>query len=113
TVTTRTVSRFVDMNGDGMPDAANGKPVLEELGRSDQGGNLVSHNYAGKLTWRPAPDHTLALGGYGVHRSNQYLRFANGDPTAAMTRDKDSRNEVTARWISKLFDRRWQLELNG
>jgi hypothetical protein len=111
--TVRITSRFVDANNDGLPDGTNGQPTLEELGRQSFANSITSHQYAAKLSFRPAPEHDLSLGFYGINGSHQFLRDPNGDPRAAMTLDKTRRQVLSARWISKLLDRRLQLEANA
>jgi Carboxypeptidase regulatory-like domain/TonB dependent receptor-like, beta-barrel/TonB-dependent Receptor Plug Domain len=112
TRTIRFINRFVDANNDGQPDGANGIPVLEELGRANFYGPISSHQYAAKLSYRPAPEHTLSLGFYGINGTHEFMRTANADPRAAMSLDTTRRQDVSARWLSKFFDRRWQVEGN-
>jgi hypothetical protein len=80
TRTIRFINRFVDANNDGQPDGANGIPVLEELGRANFYGPISSHQYAAKLSYRPAPEHTLSLGFYGINGTHEFMRTANADP---------------------------------
>jgi TonB-dependent receptor-like protein/carboxypeptidase family protein len=110
--TVRITSRFVDADNDGQPDGAGGVPILEEIGRQSFGDRITTHQYAAKLSYRPAPEHTLSLGFYGLDGRNQFLREANADPRASMTLDRTRRQDVSARWISKLLERRLQLEGN-
>jgi Carboxypeptidase regulatory-like domain/TonB-dependent Receptor Plug Domain len=108
--TVRYVDRFVDANGDGQPDGVNGQPTLEPLGQGNFGGSITSHQYAAKLTFRPAAEHNLSVGFYGINGANEYMRTPNADPRVSMHVDHVRRQDVSARWVSKLFDRRWQLE---
>jgi hypothetical protein len=112
TRTIRFVNRFVDGNGDGQPDGANGIPVHEELGRSNIYGPISSHQYAAKLTYRLAPEHNVSLGFYGINGSHEFMRTPNADPRVAMSLDTVRRQDVSARWISKFLERRLQVEAN-
>lgn len=109
----RFADRFVDENGDGLPDGSGGVPRLEELHRTNVGGSVTHHQYAGKLTYRPAPEHDLSLGFFGVNGTNEYMRTANADLQAAMTVDRIRRQDLIGRWTSRFFDRRWQVEATG
>jgi len=108
----RYVDRFVDANGDGQPDGANGTPTLEPLSQANFGGHITTHQYASKLTFRAATDHNLTVGFYGINSVNQFMRTPNADPRTSMHVDDIRRQDVSARWVSKFFDRRWQLEAN-
>ena len=108
----RYVDRFVDTDGDGRPDGVGGQPVTQPLAQSEIPGKVLNHQYAGKLSYRLAPEHTLSLGVYGLEGTNEFMRIANADPRVAVTRDKAGRTDVSARWISKFFERRWQVEGN-
>ncbi len=98
---TRYADRFVDADGN-----------RAEIYRRNVDGTAAAHQYAGKLTYRLAPEHSLSLGVYGIHGSKKNLRMANADVDAAMTRDRTRSHDVSMRWLSKLLDRRWQLEGN-
>jgi hypothetical protein len=108
--TVRYVDRFVDANGDALPDGANGQPTLQPLGQGNFGGHINTHQYAAKLSFRAATDHNLTVGFYGINGSNEYMRTVNADPRVAMHVDHVRRQDVSVRWVSQFFERRWQLE---
>jgi hypothetical protein len=105
--------RLVDRDGDGVADSnPDGSPVTEPLYSKDFAGKNTTHHYAGKLTWRLRPEHNLTVGLYGTHSNHEYMRGANMDYVAGMSSEITARNDVTARWLSSFFDRRWRLEVN-
>jgi hypothetical protein len=108
----RFVSRFFDNDNDGHPDGANGVPVLQELSRANYYGHVGTHQYATKLSYRLAPDHNLSLGFYGINGEQEIMRTPNADPRMAMHLDIVRRQDLSLRWVSKFFDRRWQVEGN-
>lgn len=108
----RFVSRFFDNDNNGQPDGADGVPVLQELSRANYYGNIQNHQYAAKLSYRLAPEHNLSLGFYGINGEQQIMRSFNADPRMSMHLDTVRRQDVSLRWVSKFFDRRWQVEGN-
>jgi len=108
----RFVSRFFDQDNNGQPDGSNGVPVLQELSRANYYGNIQNHQYAAKLSYRLAPEHNLSLGFYGINGDNQVMRTPNADPRVSMHLDTVRRQDLSLRWVSKFFDRRWQVEGN-
>ncbi len=105
--------RLVDRDGDGQADSnPDGTPVTESLYTRRFAGETTTHHYAGKLTWRLGPDHSLTVGLYGTHSNAEYMRGANMDFLAGMSSELTARNDVSARWLSSFFDRRWRLEVN-
>lgn len=105
--------RLFDSDGDGEADSnADGSPITQSLYSRRFAGSTTTHHYAGKVTWRPRPEHSLTVGLYGTHANHEYMRDANMDDVAGMSSEKTARNDVTARWLSSFFDRRWRLEVN-
>jgi outer membrane receptor protein involved in Fe transport len=112
TRTIRFVDRFFDNDNDGRPDGSGGVPVLQELGRGNYYGHVTNHQYSAKVSYRLAPDHNLSLGFYGINGENELMRTPNADPRQSMHLDTIRRQDLSLRWISKFFDRRWQVEGN-
>jgi len=75
-----------------------------------------TYNFAGTLDWIPLPDNKLTLSIYGTPSFNQELKNQFGinaiasDPRTAVEDLTRSNTDVSARWLSKLYDRRWQIE---
>jgi hypothetical protein len=70
----------------------------------------TTHNYAGKLTWRLAPDHVLSVSLVGTRRDEEFMRSANMDVMTGMSHDVTDRQDLIAHWQSALFDRRWRID---
>jgi hypothetical protein len=105
------VDRYVDADGNAEPDLnADGSPVVEPLFTRVIPGTTTTHNYAGKLTWRIRPEHTLSLSLVGARKDQEYMRGANMDLLAGMTHDKVDRQDIIARWQSAFFQRHLRLD---
>ncbi|HEY5283019.1 MAG TPA: TonB-dependent receptor, partial [Polyangia bacterium] len=73
-------------------------------------GESTTHNYAGKLTWRIRPEHTLSLSLVGIRKDQEYMRGANMDLLAGMTHDQSNRQDIIAHWQSAFFQRKWRID---
>jgi hypothetical protein len=76
-----------------------------------------TYHYGMKLDFIPAPNHRLTLSLFGSPSSGTEMRSFSGDEAIsdpAWARESVVRDttDVTARWVSKLFDRKWQIEIN-
>ena len=87
-----------------------GTPMTVPLYQHSYAGETTNHHYAGKLTWKLAPEQTLSLGLYGIYSQKQYMRGANMDYLAGMANEKTLTNDITARWTGAFFQRRWRLD---
>ncbi|HEX7598504.1 MAG TPA: hypothetical protein VF518_09835, partial [Polyangia bacterium] len=99
----------------GTPDGTratnpDGTPVTVPLYRRSYSGETTTQHYAGKLTWKFAPEQTLTLGLYGISSQLEGMRGANMDALVGMTNEKTRTNDITARWMAAFFDRRWRLD---
>jgi hypothetical protein len=87
-----------------------GTPVTVPLYQNRFAGEMNSHHYAGKLTWKISPEQTLSLSLYGIHAYQQYMRGANMAYLAGMTEDRQRINDIVARWTGAFFQGRWRLD---
>lgn len=103
--------RFVDANGDGKMDLnGDGTPVVNPLYTRLIPQESSTHNYAGKLSWRPSPDHALSVSLLGTYQDQEYMRGANMDLMAGMSHEITSRQDLIAHWQSAFFERRWRID---
>jgi Carboxypeptidase regulatory-like domain len=99
----------------GQPDGTqannpDGTPMTVPLYRRSYAGETTNQHYAGKLTWKLAPEQTLSLGLYGIYSQQEYMRGANMDYLAGMSNEKTRTNDITARWMAAFLERRWRLD---
>jgi hypothetical protein len=87
-----------------------GTPITVPLYRRSYAGETTTQHYAGKLTWKLAPEQTLSLSLYGIYSQQEYMRGANMDYLAGMTNEKTRSNDITARWMAAFFQGRWRLD---
>jgi len=87
-----------------------GTPMTVPLYQRSYPGETTTQHYAGKLTWKIAPEQTLSLSLYGIYSQQEYMRGANMDYLAGMTNEKTSSTDITARWMAAFFQRRWRLD---
>ncbi len=110
---------FALQQGDmGMPKLdASGNPQLTQLpytARMDE--THRTYYTAATLDWLPLPDNrltvaVLAAPSYNTELKNQYgIDPFSSDPRTALESLTKSNADVTAHWVSKLFDRRWQID---
>jgi hypothetical protein len=89
---------------------SDGSTTVDHLYTRAIPGESSTHNYAGKLTWRIRPEHTLSLSLVGIRKDQEYMRGANMDLLAGMTHDKSSRQDIIAHWQSAFFQRHWRID---
>ena len=99
----------------GQPDGTqannpDGTPMTVPLYRRSYAGETTTQHYAGKLTWKLAPEQTLSLGLYGIYSQQESMRGANMDFLAGMTNEKTRSHDITARWMAAFLDRRWRVD---
>ncbi len=76
-----------------------------------------TYYYAGTLDWIPLPDNHLTLALIGTPSFNTELKNQYGidpyssDPRTAMESLTKTNTDVTAHWVSKLYERRWQIDV--
>ena len=87
-----------------------GTPMTVPLYHRSYAGETTNQHYAGKLTWKLAPEQTLSLSLYGIYSQQEFLRGANMDYLAGMTSERTRTNDITARWMAAFFQRRWRLD---
>jgi hypothetical protein len=99
----------------GQPDGTqanhpDGTPMTVPLYSRSYADKATNHHYAGKLTWKLAPEQTFSLSLYGIYSQRDYMRGANMDYLAGMSNEKTLTNDITARWTAAFFQRRWRLD---
>jgi hypothetical protein len=87
-----------------------GSPIVNNLFTRVIPGESTTHNYAGKLTWKIRPEHTLSLSLVGIRKDEEFMRAANMDLLAGMTHDLTNRQDIIAHWQSAFFDRKWRID---
>jgi hypothetical protein len=101
---------------------ANGNPRLHELTdwRARINESRQVYSYAATLDWTPLPENRLTLGVFGTPNFNNQMRSVFGpgldaisNPAWAQENLSKTNTDVTARWVSKLYDRRWIIEANA
>jgi hypothetical protein len=103
--------KFVDRDNNGAFDEnSDGSPVVEPLFTRLIPQETTTHNYAGKLTWRLAPEHMLSISLLGIRKDEEYMRGANMDLQAGMSHEITTRQDVIARWQSAFFQRHWRID---
>jgi hypothetical protein len=101
--------RLVERDGQ-LASNPDGSPVVQPLYSRVIPGESTTHNYAGKLTWRIRPDHTVSLSLVGIRKDQEYMRDANMDLMAGMTHQQSSRQDIIAHWQSAFFQRHWRID---
>jgi Carboxypeptidase regulatory-like domain len=101
--------RLVERDGQ-LASNPDGSPVVQPLYSRVITGESTTHNYAGKLTWRIRPDHTVSLSLVGIRKDQEYMRDANMDLMAGMTHEQSSRQDIIAHWQSAFFQRHWRID---
>jgi hypothetical protein len=99
----------------GTPDGTratnpDGTQVRVPLYSRSYAGETTTQHYAGKLTWKLAPEQTLSLSLYGIYSQQEYMRGPNMDTLAGMSNEKTRTNDINARWMAAFFERRWRLD---
>ena len=101
---------------------ANGQPIVNELEywRARINESRQTYNYAATVDFIPRPEHRLTLAVMGTPSFNKQMRSVFGpgldavsSPSWARESLTKTNTDVTARWVSKLFDRRWIIEANA
>ena len=101
---------------------ANGQPIVNELEywRARINESRQTYNYAATVDFVPRPEHRLTVGVMGTPNFNKQMRSVFGpgldavaSPSWAREQLDKTNTDVTARWVSKLLDRRWIIEANA
>src|SRR5689334_12829722 len=92
---------------DGLQDYVNGQLQTHELYRTNYGLDTHELQWTMKLDFLVAPNHTASVAWYGAP-SDLGLWFMGGIPYEL--HNLNGSQDATARWVSKLFDHRWQLQ---
>jgi hypothetical protein len=96
---------------------ANGLPIVHQTdwrARIDE--THRTYYYAGTVDWVPLPDNRLTVSLMGTPSFNNQLKSQYGINTISsnpqwMSESLTKNNtDVTAKWVSKLYDRRWQID---
>lgn len=105
-------------DGAGMPLLdANGNPALKQLpytARLDE--THRTYYTAATLDWLPLPDNRVTLAlvatpSFNTELKNQYgINPFSSDPRTALESLTKSNTDVTAHWVSKLYNRKWQID---
>ena len=76
-----------------------------------------TYYYAGTIDWTPLPDNHLTLALIGTPSFNTELKNQYGidpyssDPRTALESMTKANTDLTAHWVSKLYERRWQIDV--
>jgi hypothetical protein len=101
---------------------ANGRPIMNELEywRARINESRQTYNYGATVDFVPRPDHRLTVAMFGTPSFNNQMRSVFGpgidavsSPSWAREALTKTNTDITARWVSKLFDRRWTIEANA
>jgi hypothetical protein len=115
-----TYAETEDPNNPGNPLlGSSGLPVVHQLPDWTARINEThrTYNYAATVDWLPRPDNRLTLTLMGAPSFNQELKDTYGvnslvgDPRTATESLTKANTDVTAHWVSKLYERRWQLDV--
>jgi outer membrane receptor protein involved in Fe transport len=110
----RIIKTQVDEDGDGQPDLdENGFTVLDELDRSNLDTNRSTYYYSAKITGAATPDHqgSLAvLGSPGQRESYGGGTHVNGAQSAILSEFNRNVLDTSAKWTSKFFDNKTQVD---
>ncbi|MBC8132843.1 MAG: carboxypeptidase regulatory-like domain-containing protein, partial [Deltaproteobacteria bacterium] len=118
----RDVNARVDLTGpDGIPDNqadldAEGNPITTHILRTRTRQLRQSYQYGTKIDYLVAPDHRLTVGIFGTPTDSLHVRAltpggeAVADPRWAQQSLQKNNTDVTANWVSQLFDRRLRLD---
>ena len=93
---------------DGYQDYTNGGFATKELYHTLFTRDEAEYQWTGKLNLLITPDHTFDIGYYGSPNSVDAFREtgAPGLPSRTLGGSQD----LKGRWLSKLFDKKWQIE---
>jgi len=114
-----TYAQQEDPNNPGQPLLnANGVPVVTQLSNwtARVPETHRTYYYAGTLDWLPLPDNKLTLSIVGAPSFNNEVKSQYGinsyasDPQTMVESLTKANTDVSARWVSKLLDRRWQID---
>jgi hypothetical protein len=107
-----------DPNHPGSPIVdSSGNPILHQTDwTARMGESHRTYYFAGSLDWVPLPDNRLTLAIIGSPSFNTELKNQfqvdpfSADPRTAMESLTKSNLDVTAHWVSKLYERKWQID---
>jgi len=100
------------------PDANGIEVAGPEVDRRRIEESRQTYHFGAKLDFVPAPDHRLTLSLFGSPSSGEGIRAGVGgdvavaDPSWIRETVIRDTTDVGLRWISKLYDRKWQIEAN-
>ena len=94
--------------GDGYQDFTNGGFATQELYHTLFTSSQSEYQWTAKVNLLVTPDHTLEVAYYGSPNTSDAFREqgAPGLPSRILAGSQD----LVGHWISKLFDKKWQLE---
>lgn len=106
-------------NPTGMPALdALGNPLVHELTdwRARVDASHKTYYFAGTLDWIPRPEHKLTLAFVGTPSFNQDIKTQYGinslssDPRWMLESLTKTNTDISLKWNSKLFDKRWLID---
>src|SRR5215471_5310532 len=97
---------------------ASGNPVLHELKgwRARVPESRQTYYYAGTVDWVPNPENKVTLSLLGTPSFNQQVKqqyqinSLASDPRWMLESLTKTNTDVTLKWVSKLFDKHWQID---
>ncbi|HEY0482329.1 MAG TPA: TonB-dependent receptor [Kofleriaceae bacterium] len=111
----RVVSRFRDVDGDGVPDVdpATRISLRDEVARTTIPATRRTYNFTSKLSFAASPDHqgsVSLLGTPGVRQGVMNPDWGYGPTRTIESQATEGEYAATARWTSKLFDGATQID---
>lgn len=114
-----TYAQTEDPNNPGFPILnASGQPAVTQTpwtARMQE--THRTYSYAGTIDWIPLPDNHLTLALVGTPSFNTELKNQYGvdpyssDPRTALESMTKANTDLSAHWVSKLYERRWQIDV--
>ncbi len=116
----RDVQALVDNNHDGVQDVdpTTNHPLTNLLMRTRTRELRQSYQYGAKVDYLVAPDHTLTVGLFGTPTASVHTRTLQGvtggeavnDPRWAQQDLHKNNTDISAKWVSQLWDRRLRID---
>ena len=108
----RIINSLVDSNDDGQPDVdEDGFTVYREVGRTERSQGAQTYYFTGKLTGAVSPEHQGQLSLIGRPRFGDRYLSVTGAESAGLINLDEQLYDASARWTSKFFDNRTEVDV--